>query len=51
MPQWRVHFFITHDKKMITSEMVVSAYDNTAARRIVEAMYGGEIHIRWVERL
>jgi hypothetical protein len=51
MPQWRVHFFITRDNKMTPSEMVVSATDRSAAVAIIQAMYGGEVSIRWVDML
>lgn len=51
MPQWRVHFFVVSDNQHFSSELVVSASDRTGAVRIVEAMYGGQVRIRWVEML
>ncbi len=51
MLQYRVHFYITRDNKMIPSEMVVSANDMTAAKQIVPSMYGAQVTIRWVDPL
>lgn len=51
MQRYRVHFFVLAENKNFPSEMVVSANDRTAAVRIIEAMYGGQVSIRWVEML
>lgn len=51
MPQWRVHFFMITEGRNYPSEQVVSANDRDTAVRIVSSMFGGQISLRWVEKL
>lgn len=51
MPQWQVHFYVTANNQNYIAEQTVSASDRTAAVRIVEAMYGGNIRLRWVDKI
>jgi hypothetical protein len=49
--RWEVHFFVIAESKHITSSAIVNATDRNSAISIVQAMYGGQVRIRWVEQL